>query len=205
MMNPALNEARERLFEELAEDTSFWRTIFYETFFKPTELLDSIIDSIWKPSPNSIGIHLRTGSEGGWVFHSSADGDEFFTDIAYCVVNRTSLAKSPLNIFIAGDNPSATQAMIEVLTSLFKEKAMEPQFQTGDASGKVEHLTYAQDLASSVPRLFAEFEVFRRVETLFPSNSGFSLMAHVVRQKYENRNFLPYSQCLPLAAELMTH
>ena len=110
-----------------------------------------------------------------------------------------------MEVFIAGDNEEAVQKMTEITGSLLRDRGINLKVLTGEAAGIIEHVAWASNPESSHQRLFAEFEVFRRVETLFPGNSGFSLMAHVVRQKFENHNFVPYLQCLPVPAEEMYH
>ena len=206
MSHPVLEEARELLFEGLGEHSPFWRTIFYEAFFQPTPLLDSAIASIWNPSHNSIGIHLRTGlvSKDDSQLHGTLE--EYLTETALCIANRTeSISGSSVEVFIAGDNEEAVQKMTEITGSLLRDRGINLKVLTGEAAGIIEHVAWASNPESSHQRLFAEFEVFRRVETLFPGNSGFSLMAHVVRQKFENHNFVPYLQCLPVPAEEMYH
>ena len=196
MTDPALDEARELLFKHLGEDAPSWRTIFFETFFKPTPLLDSLIDEIWKPSPNSVGIHIRSGMMGPDQNRFPGTLEEYLADFASCAVTGTeSFPEPPLEIFVACDNTEVTAKFIEVATDSFKKKGKTPKFVTGEAAGGLEHVAYSHS-GDSESRMFAEFEVLRRVELLLPSESGYSFMAYVVRERFENRNLVPSRKCV---------
>ena len=192
--HPDLASERERLG---IDGTRFWRSILFKKFLPPTlKLTESLSHYLPKSGP-SRAVHIRTGvisSENGPRF--PAEKDQHIENVLHCLNESLSALpeKAEVPTFLAVDNENIIPFLLVKSEDYFGTRKVE--FITGEALGTIEHVTFHTGPFDQFAwRMHVEWEILRRVDGLVVANSGFSYMAHCLRERYESFDTDPTRNC----------
>ncbi len=173
-------------------EENVWQAKLFDAIFKPNKILNETINKVLGPlskGPN-YGLHVRIGGAelNDQVRTKDKNFDLSIGLYARCVYYMRSTFDTSANvtIFIAADNSKAINDLRFLLSG---EGVTILTSNDIGALGHIErHHTENSDL-----RMFVDFEILRRSRYILVGDSGFSMMAYILRKHFHSIAFADFA------------
>lgn len=174
-------------------EENVWQSKLFDAIFKPNKNLDEAINKMLVPlgQDPTYGLHVRIGGSelNDQVRTKDKNFDLSIGLYAKCVYYMRSTfteGSGNVTIFIAADNAKA----ISDLEFLLSDEGV--SILTSKDIGALGHIE-RQHTENSDLRMFVDFEILRRSRYILVGDSGFSMMAYVLRKHFHSIAFADFA------------